>query len=86
MKTELFRINEIASAYNIHHSTVRDRIEKLKLIPYKKKGSKTHYFSRQQILKIITYNEDRPVEMPYFEYDVVTWFVAPSRMNWDKSI
>jgi hypothetical protein len=86
MKLELFRINEIALAYNLHHSTVRDRIEKLKLSPYKKQGSKTHYFSREQILKIITYNENKPVEPPYFEYDVVKWYVFPSRMNWDKSI
>jgi hypothetical protein len=88
MKLELFRINEIALAYNLHHSVVRHRIERLKLIPYKKQNTKTYYFSREQVRKIITYNENKPVEYPFREEVKVleTWYVFPSRMNWDKSI
>jgi hypothetical protein len=86
MKTELFTVKEICLAYKIPKTTVLKNIKRLNLNPYRKQKDLGFYFDLKQVRQIITYNENKPIEVPYFEYDVVKWFVAPSRMNWDKSI
>jgi hypothetical protein len=88
MKTELFSIADISLAYKINKRTILRNSQRLNLTPYKKQSDKSFYFSRDQVVKIITYNPNGNPEVPYREVfeSVEVWYVFPSKMNWDKSI
>jgi hypothetical protein len=86
MKTELFSVFEISRAYKIHPKKVLQNIKKLNLTPYKNQGQNKYYFDRKQVFLIINYSDKPKPDTPYVELVTDTWYVFPSRMNWDKNI
>jgi hypothetical protein len=87
-KLELFSIKDISSTLGLKQKTIYNRVNILKLKPYKKQKQSMNYYDRNQLIRIMNFTllEKETPDIIYTIHKHTQEFIFESKINKKRAV